>query len=63
MDISLDQASKIVAAALQRATEAGFKPMAVVVLDASGHTKSTQRQDGKRRCAGRTGCRSKRSSR
>ena len=46
MDISLDQANKIVAAALQRATEAGHKPMAVVVLDSSGHTKSAQRQDG-----------------
>ena len=46
MDISLDQANKIVAAALQRATEAGHKPMAVVVIDSSGHTKSAQRQDG-----------------
>jgi len=46
MDITLDQANKIVAAALQRATEAGHKPMAVVVIDASGHTKSAQRQDG-----------------
>ena len=46
MDITLDQANRIVAAALQRATEAGHKPMAVVVLDASGHTKSAQRQDG-----------------
>lgn len=46
MDISLDQANRIVAAALQRAIEAGHKPMAVVVIDASGHTKSAQRQDG-----------------
>ncbi len=46
MDITLDQANRIVAAALQRATEAGHKPMAVVVLDSSGHTKSAQRQDG-----------------
>ena len=46
MDITLDQANTIIAAALQRATEAGHLPMAVVVLDASGHTKSAQRQDG-----------------
>lgn len=46
MDLTLDQANKIIAFALQRSAEAGYKPMAVVVLDASGHTKSAQRQDG-----------------
>ena len=46
MDITLDQANRIIALALQRSTEAGYKPMAVVVLDASGHTRSAQRQDG-----------------
>ena len=46
MDISLDQANRIIALALQRSSEAGYKPMAVVVLDASGHTRSAQRQDG-----------------
>jgi len=46
MDITLDQANRIIANALQRSAEAGYKPMAVVVLDASGHTKSAQRQDG-----------------
>jgi uncharacterized protein GlcG (DUF336 family) len=46
MEITLDQANKIIAFALQRATEAGYKPMAVVVLDAAGHTRSAQRQDG-----------------
>jgi uncharacterized protein GlcG (DUF336 family) len=46
MDITLDQANKIIAIALQRSSESGYKPMAVVVLDASGHTKSAQRQDG-----------------
>ena len=46
MDITLDQANKIITVALQRATEAGYKPMAVVVLDAAGHTRSAQRQDG-----------------
>ncbi len=46
MDITLDQANRIIALALQRSAEAGYKPMAVVVLDASGHTRSAQRQDG-----------------
>ena len=46
MDITLAQANQIIAAALQRATDAGYKPMAVVVLDAAGHVRSAQRQDG-----------------
>jgi len=46
MDITLAQANTIIASALQRATESGYRPMAVVVLDASGHTRSAQRQDG-----------------
>jgi uncharacterized protein GlcG (DUF336 family) len=46
MDITLDQANQIIASALQRASAAGHKPMAVVVLDAAGHVKSAQRQDG-----------------
>ena len=46
MTITLAQANQIIAFALQRAAEAGHLPMAVVVLDASGHTRSAQRQDG-----------------
>jgi len=46
MDLTLAQANQIIAAALQRATDAGHQPMAVVVLDDAGHTKSAQRQDG-----------------
>jgi uncharacterized protein GlcG (DUF336 family) len=46
MDLTLAQANRIIAAALQRSTDSGYQPMAVVVLDASGHTKSAQRQDG-----------------
>jgi uncharacterized protein GlcG (DUF336 family) len=46
MDLSLAQANQIIAAALQRSTDSGYQPMAVVVLDAAGHTKSAQRQDG-----------------
>lgn len=46
MTLTLDQANRIIAAALQRSTEAGYKPMAVVVLDNAGNIKSAQRQDG-----------------
>ena len=44
--LTLAQANQIIAAALQRSTDSGYQPMAVVVLDAAGHTKSAQRQDG-----------------
>ena len=46
MDVTLAQANQIIAAALQRATDGGLQPMAVVVLDAAGHVRSAQRQDG-----------------
>ena len=46
MDITLAQANQIIAGALQRATHGSLQPMAVVVLDAAGHVKSAQRQDG-----------------
>ena len=46
MPLTLDQANGIIAAALARSTEAGYKPMAVVVLDDAGHVKTVQRQDG-----------------
>ena len=46
MPLTLDQANRIIAAALARSTEAGYKPMAVVVLDDAGHVKAVQRQDG-----------------
>jgi len=45
MTLSLDQANRIIAAALARSTESGYKPMAVVVLDDAGHVKAVQRQD------------------
>jgi uncharacterized protein GlcG (DUF336 family) len=45
MSLTLQQANHIINAAIQRATEAGYKPMAVVVLDEGGHIKSVQRQD------------------
>lgn len=44
--LSLAQANAIVDAALRAAREAGHQPMAVVVLDAAGHLKAAQREDG-----------------
>lgn len=46
MALTLDQANRIIAAALARSAQGGYKPMAVVVLDDAGHVKSVQRQDG-----------------
>lgn len=45
-NLTLDQANRIIQAALARSTEAGYKPMAVAVLDAAGHLKAFQREDG-----------------
>jgi uncharacterized protein GlcG (DUF336 family) len=44
--LTLEQANKILAAALARSREQGFKPMAIVVLDDAGHLKAAQREDG-----------------
>ena len=44
--LTLDQANRIIAGALAHASTRGYKPMAVVVVDESGHTQSAQRQDG-----------------
>ncbi len=44
--LTLAQANQIMAAALARARESGYKPMAVVVLDEAGHIKAVQREDG-----------------
>ena len=44
--ITLAQANQSAAAALVHASAQGYKPMGVVVLDASGHTVCAQRQDG-----------------
>ena len=45
-DLTLEQANAVVAGALALARQKHYKPMAVVVLDASGHLKSAQREDG-----------------
>lgn len=44
--LTLAQANQIIQAAFAASDAAGYKPMAVVVLDESGHVKSAQRQDG-----------------
>lgn len=44
--LTLAKANGIVEAALARAHEAGFKPLAAAVLDAGGHLIAFQRQDG-----------------
>lgn len=46
MSISLEQSETIVGAALRKAREIGLPPVAVAVLDAGGHLKCLQREDG-----------------
>ncbi|WP_029002025.1 GlcG/HbpS family heme-binding protein [Azohydromonas australica] len=44
--LTLAQANTILTAALQASHQAGYAPMAVVVLDDAGHLKAAQREDG-----------------
>jgi uncharacterized protein GlcG (DUF336 family) len=44
--LSLAQANAILSSALAAARRAGYKPMAVVVLDEAGDLKAAQREDG-----------------
>jgi len=44
--LTLEQANRIIAAALAWSKKNGYKPMGVVVLDEAGHIKSAQREDG-----------------
>ena len=44
--LTLEQASRIVDAALGKGAELGFKPLTVVVLDDGGNMKAMKRQDG-----------------
>ena len=46
MGLSLKDAEAIIAGALAAAGDAGFQPLAVVVLDESGNVKAASRQDG-----------------
>lgn len=45
-EIRLRQAKRIITSTLAAAAEQGLKPLAVVVLDAGGHVKAFERQDG-----------------
>lgn len=44
--LTLAQANTIVQSALAASLAAGYKPMAIVVLDDAGHLKTAQREDG-----------------
>jgi uncharacterized protein GlcG (DUF336 family) len=44
--LTLQQANKIIEAALALARQRKYRAMAVVVLDASGHVRALQREDG-----------------
>ena len=44
--LTLDQANRIIGAALAASREAGYKPMGIAVLDDAGHLKAFAREDG-----------------
>ena len=44
--LTLAQANQILAAAIAKARESGYKPMGIVVLDDAGHLKAFAREDG-----------------
>ena len=44
--LTLAQANQIIAGALAKSREAGYKPMGVAVLDDAGHLKAFAREDG-----------------
>lgn len=44
--LTLEQAQQIIAAALAKSKERGFKPMGVAVLDAGGNLKAFASEDG-----------------
>jgi uncharacterized protein GlcG (DUF336 family) len=46
MSLTLEQANKIIAAALAKSHEAGYKPMGIAVLDEGGALKAFAREDG-----------------
>ncbi len=46
MEITLKRARTIVRKALEKGRELDLKPLAVVVLDAGGHVKAFEREDG-----------------
>ena len=44
--LNLAQANQILAAALAKSKQMGYKPMGVAVLDEAGHMKACAREDG-----------------
>ena len=44
--LTLAQANQIIAAAFSRSKQAGYKPMAIAVLDDAGNLKAFAREDG-----------------
>ena len=44
--ISIEQATQLLNLAMSKASSSGFKPMGIVVLDASGHIKACAIEDG-----------------
>lgn len=46
MSLTLDQARQILDAALATSKDKGYQPMAIAVLDASGHLKAFVSEDG-----------------
>lgn len=46
LGLTLEQANKLIEATLSMAREMNLPPVAVAVLDAGGHLKSLQREDG-----------------
>ncbi|PSH64314.1 GlcG protein [Phyllobacterium brassicacearum] len=45
-NLTLSKANTIIKAALAKGTELGLRPLSVAVLDAGGHLKAFQKQDG-----------------
>ncbi len=45
-ELTLEQANGIIETAIRKAREMGIPPLGVVVLDAGGHLKAMQREDG-----------------
>lgn len=46
MNLTIEQANRVIAAALAKGSELGLKPLTVAVLDAGGCLLALQRQDG-----------------
>jgi uncharacterized protein GlcG (DUF336 family) len=44
--LTLEKANKIISQAIEKARDMAIPPLSIVVLDASGHLKAMQREDG-----------------